>query len=247
LSPFSILLPPTAEQKRIVAKLDKALLSRISKGENAANRALQKEEELQRLCASGNPPKEDKWKSRYQVPPNPDTSDFPEPPREWAWASLYMIAEIGSGISVSQNRVVNNPVVKIADSLESKAEPVDMVLTNPPFGKKSSFTVIGKDGKNKTDKISYNRPEFWATTSNKQLNFVQHVYSMLNETGRAAIVVPDNVLFEGGAGEKIRRSLLETCNVHTLLRLPTGIWYSPGMKANVLFFDKKPNSKTHSH
>ena len=136
-----------------------------------------------------------------------------------------------------------NPLVKIVDSLEFKAEPVDMVLTNPPFGKKSSFTIIGKDGKNKTDKISYNRPEFWATTSNKQLNFVQHVYSMLNETGRAAIVVPDNVLFEGGAGEKIRRSLLERCNVHTLLRLPTGIWYSPGVKANVLFFDKKPNSK----
>lgn len=136
-----------------------------------------------------------------------------------------------------------NPLVKIADSLEFKTEPVDMVLTNPPFGKKSSFTIIGKDGKNKTNKISYNRPEFWATTSNKQLNFVQHVHSMLNETGRAAIVVPDNVLFEGGAGETIRRSLLETCNVHTLLRLPTGIWYSPGVKANVLFFNKKPNSK----
>ena len=136
------------------------------------------------------------------------------------------------------------PTVKITDSLEYKAESVDMVLTNPPFGKKSSFTIIGKDGKNKTKKISYNRPEFWATTSNKQLNFLQHVYSMINETGRAAIVIPDNVLFEGGAGEKIRKSLLERCNVHTLLRLPTGIWYSPGVKANVLFFDKKPNSKT---
>ena len=67
---------------------------------------------------------------------------------------------------------------------------------------------------------------------------------MLNETGRAAVVVPDNVLFEGGAGEKIRRTLLQRCDVHTLLRLPTGIWYSPGVKANVLFFDKKPVSKT---
>ncbi|MGA9365336.1 MAG: N-6 DNA methylase [Bacteroidota bacterium] len=133
-------------------------------------------------------------------------------------------------------------VVTIGDSLESKAkaEPVDMVLTNPPFGKKSSFTIIGKDGRNQTDKISYHRPDFWATTSNKQLNFVQHVYSMLKETGRAAVVVPDNVLFEGGAGEKIRRTLLQQCDVHTLLRLPTGIWYSPGVKANVLFFDKKP-------
>lgn len=137
-----------------------------------------------------------------------------------------------------------HPVIKIRDSLESKAEPVDMVLTNPPFGKKSSFTIIGENGKNHTDKISYERPDFWATTSNKQLNFVQHIYSMLKETGRAAVVVPDNVLFEGGAGEKIRRTLLERCEIHTLLRLPTGIWYSPGVKANVLFFDKKPVAKT---
>jgi type I restriction enzyme M protein len=137
-----------------------------------------------------------------------------------------------------------HPVVTICDSLESKVEPVDMVLTNPPFGKKSSFTIIGADGKNHTDKISYERKDFWATTSNKQLNFVQHVYSMLKETGRAAVVVPDNVLFESGAGEKIRRALLQQCDVHTLLRLPTGIWYSPGVKANVLFFDKKPSTKT---
>src|SRR4029077_16241602 len=92
--------------------------------------------------------------------------------------------------------------------------------------------------------ISYERSDFWATTSNKQLNFVQHVFSMLKETGRAAIVVPDNVLFEGGAGERIRRNLLERCNVHTLLRLPTGIWYSAGVKANVLFFDKKAAGKS---
>jgi type I restriction enzyme M protein len=135
-------------------------------------------------------------------------------------------------------------VVSISDSLESKADPVDMVLTNPPFGKKSSFTIIGAGGKSQTDKISYERPDFWETTSNKQLNFVQHVYSMLKETGRAAVVVPDNVLFEGGAGERIRRALLQRCEVHTLLRLPTGIWYSAGVKANVLFFDKKPVTKT---
>lgn len=137
-----------------------------------------------------------------------------------------------------------HPVISISDSLESKAEPVDMVLTNPPFGKKSSFIIIGADGKNQTDKISYERDDFWTTTSNKQLNFVQHVHSMLKENGRAAVVVPDNVLFEGGAGEKIRRALLQHCEVHTLLRLPTGIWYSPGVKANVLFFDKKPLAKT---
>jgi len=137
-----------------------------------------------------------------------------------------------------------HPVISIYDSLESSSDQVDMVLTNPPFGKKSSFTIIGADGKTQTDKISYERPDFWATTSNKQLNFVQHVYTMLKETGRAAVVVPDNVLFEGGAGEKIRRTLLQRCEVHTLLRLPTGIWYSPGVKANVLFFNKKPIAGT---
>lgn len=136
-----------------------------------------------------------------------------------------------------------HPVVSIADSLEKRAEPVDMVLTNPPFGKKSSFTIIGADGKTQTDKISYERSDFWTTTSNKQLNFVQHVYSMLKDGGRAAVVVPDNVLFEGSAGEKIRRALLQHCDVHTLLRLPTGIWYSPGVKANVLFFDKQKVAK----
>jgi type I restriction enzyme M protein len=135
------------------------------------------------------------------------------------------------------------PVVSVGDSLEAQSESVDMVLTNPPFGKKSSFTIVGEEGKSQTDKISYQRPDFWATTSNKQLNFVQHVHSMLNDTGRAAIVVPDNVLFEGGAGERIRRALLQRCAVHTLLRLPTGIWYSPGVKANVLFFDKRPITK----
>jgi type I restriction enzyme M protein len=134
----------------------------------------------------------------------------------------------------------NYPVIEIRDSLTSTMKPVDMVLTNPPFGKKSSFTIVGDHGKSHSDKISYERSGFWATTSNKQLNFVQHVYSMLNEKGRAAVVVPDNVLFEGGAGEKIRRSLLQLCDVHTLLRLPTGIWYSPSVKANVLFFDKMP-------
>src|SRR5262249_22252115 len=111
-------------------------------------------------------------------------------------------------------------------------------LTNPPFGKKSSVTFVGADGKEPTDRIYYKRPDFWATTSNKQLNFVQHVFSVLKPGGRAAIVVPDNVLYEGGAGEIIRRNLLQRADLHTILRLPTGIWYSPGVKANVLFFDR---------
>ncbi len=135
-----------------------------------------------------------------------------------------------------------HPVVEIKDSLKAPEKPVDLVLTNPPFGKKSSITIVGEDGKSQADRILYSRPDFWATTSNKQLNFLQHVYSILKENGRAAVVVPDNVLFEGGAGERIRRRLLEECNVHTLLRLPIGIWYSAGVKANVLFFEKlSPN------
>ena len=92
--------------------------------------------------------------------------------------------------------------------------------------------------------MTYLREDFWATTSNKQLNFLQHVRSLLKINGRAAIVVPDNVLFEGGAGETVRRRLLEQCDVHTLLRLPTGIFYAGGVKANVLFFDRKPPSET---
>lgn len=87
------------------------------------------------------------------------------------------------------------------------------------------------------------REDFWSSTTNKQLNFVQHVRSILETHGRAAVVVPDNVLFEGGAGETVRRKLLHDCDVHTLLRLPTGIFYAQGVKANVLFFDRKPASE----
>jgi type I restriction enzyme M protein len=130
--------------------------------------------------------------------------------------------------------------VKVADSLISKgSREFDMVLTNPPFGKKSSVTFIGEDGDDQREALTISREDFWATTSNKQLNFVQHVRSQLKIDGGAAVVVPDNVLFEGGAGETIRRRLLRDCDVHTLLRLPTGIFYAQGVKANVLFFDRK--------
>lgn len=135
-------------------------------------------------------------------------------------------------------------LITVDDSLRSApSEHFDMVLTNPPFGKKSSYKVIGADGETETETMSYLREDFWATTSNKQLNFLQHVRSLLTINGHAAIVVPDNVLFEGGAGETIRRRLLEQCDVHTLLRLPTGIFYAGGVKANVLFFDRKPPSE----
>jgi type I restriction enzyme M protein len=135
-------------------------------------------------------------------------------------------------------------IVSVDDALRSApAEHFDMVLTNPPFGRKSSYKVINALGEAEREDMSYLREDFWATTSNKQLNFVQHVKSLLTINGRAAVVVPDNVLFEGGAGETIRRKLLRECDLHTLLRLPTGIFYAGGVKANVLFFDRKPPSE----
>ncbi|HNX82084.1 MAG TPA: class I SAM-dependent DNA methyltransferase [Candidatus Omnitrophota bacterium] len=131
--------------------------------------------------------------------------------------------------------------VEVADALASKgSEHFDMVLTNPPFGKKSSTTIIGENGKAGKEKDTYERDDFWTTTSNKQLNFVQHIASILKVQGKAAVVVPDNVLFEGGAGETVRKKLLHDFDLHTILRLPTGIFYAQGVKANVIFFDKKP-------
>ena len=135
--------------------------------------------------------------------------------------------------------------IVVDDSLRS--EPgihYDMVLTNPPFGRKSSLTIVNSAGRSERESLMVERPDFWASTSNKQLNFLQHVRTLLKIHGRAAIVVPDNVLFEGGAGETVRRQLLSDCDVHTLIRLPTGIFYKPGVKANVLFFERKPASET---
>ncbi len=120
---------------------------------------------------------------------------------------------------------------------------VDYILTNPPFGKKSSMTFTNEEGEQESDDLTYNRQDFWATTSNKQLNFVQHIKTMLKVNGKATVVLPDNVLFEGGAGEIVRKKLLETTDLHTILRLPTGIFYKQGVKANVVFFDNKPASK----
>ncbi|TAM61689.1 MAG: SAM-dependent DNA methyltransferase [Rhodanobacter sp.] len=140
------------------------------------------------------------------------------------------------------------PAVERSDALISEPyKHFDYVLANPPFGKKSSMTITNEDGEEDRDALTYERQDFWQTTSNKQLNFLQHIVAMLKSTGQAAVVLPDNVLFEGGAGEKIRRKLLETCDVHTLLRLPTGIFYAQGVKANVLFFDNKPkDGKVHT-
>ena len=145
---------------------------------------------------------------------------------------LHNIGEIYGGVSISPNDALVAP----------SSITYDYVLANPPFGKKSSMSFTNEEGEQETDDLTYNRQDFWATTSNKQLNFVQHIRSMLKTTGKAAVVVPDNVLFEGGAGETIRRKLLENTDLHTILRLPTGIFYKPGVKANVIFFDNREAS-----
>lgn len=146
---------------------------------------------------------------------------------------LHNIGEIDGESMISPNDAL------VSDS----GKRFDYVLANPPFGKKSSMSFTNDEGEQEKDELTYNRQDFWATTSNKQLNFVQHIRTMLKTTGRAAVVVPDNVLFEGGAGETVRKKLLENTDLHTILRLPTGIFYANGVKANVLFFDNHAASK----
>lgn len=118
------------------------------------------------------------------------------------------------------------------DSLEKEPDTlVNVILANPPFGNRPAGSV------------DINRPDFYVETKNNQLNFLQHMMLMLKVGGRAAVVLPDNVLFEGGAGETIRKKLLSDFNLHTILRLPTGIFYAQGVKANVLFFTKGQPTK----
>lgn len=142
---------------------------------------------------------------------------------------LHNIGEIDGDVPISPNDALVAP----------SGRSFDYVLANPPFGKKSSMSFTNEEGEQETDDLTYNRQDFWATTSNKQLNFVQHIRTMMKTTGCAAVVVPDNVLFEGGAGETVRRKLLQNTDLHTILRLPTGIFYANGVKANVVFFDNK--------
>ncbi|NWF76961.1 MAG: SAM-dependent DNA methyltransferase [Nitrospirae bacterium] len=154
--------------------------------------------------------------------------------------NLYLHG-IGGEASLSSGQ--ESPI-EVGDSLVSEPkENYDIILTNPPFGKKSSITIVNGEGKTEKESLVYERPDFWTTTSNKQLNFLQHVKSLAKINGKVGIVVPDNVLFEGGAGEVVRRKLLAECDLHTILRLPTGIFYAQGVKANVLFFDRKPASE----
>jgi len=142
------------------------------------------------------------------------------------------------GIGSDESHIINSDALAM-----DPGDRFDIIMTNPPFGKKSSITIFNEEGKAQRESISYERDDFWTTTSNKQLNFLQHVKTIMKINGKCAIVVPDNVLFEGGAGETVRKKLLEQFDMHTLLRLPTGIFYASGVKANVLFFDKKPASE----
>ena len=143
------------------------------------------------------------------------------------------------GISADQS-----PIHSGVDSLANDpGNRFSMVLTNPPFGRKSSIQIVNEEGELEKDSHTYERQDFWTSTKNKQLNFLQHVKTLLKMHGSCAIVVPDNVLFEGGAGETVRRNLLQQFDVHTLLRLPTGIFYAQGVKANVLFFDASPHAR----
>ncbi len=138
----------------------------------------------------------------------------------------------------------SEPAVTADDAL--RADPgdrFDVILTNPPFGRKSSVRMVNAEGDEERQDLTVVRDDFWTSTGNKQLAFVQHVKTLLKIGGRAAVVVPDNVLFEGGAGEIVRRKLLHECDVHTMLRLPTGIFYAQGVKANVLFFDRRAASQ----
>lgn len=151
---------------------------------------------------------------------------------------LHGIGSFGDGSELGRSPI------HVSDSLASHpGEYFDIVLTNPPFGKKSSVTFVTDEGEIKRESQNIVREDFWTSTNNKDFSFVQHIKNILNMTGKAAVVVPDNVLFEGGAGEVVRRKLLHECDVHTLLRLPTGIFYAQGVKANVLFFDRKPASE----
>lgn len=161
--------------------------------------------------------------------------------------------ELGDGPArlASMNMILHGMVkpgaespIYVGDSLTADpGKRYSVVLANPPFGTKASNTFVTEDGKVGKNNLAILRPDFWVTTSNKQLNFVQHIKTILDVNGRAAVVLPDNVLFEGGAGETIRQRLLKEFDVHTLLRLPTGIFYAGGVKANVLFFEKKPASE----
>jgi type I restriction enzyme M protein len=175
-----------------------------------------------------------------------DGADLTPPQREHLRDTFAHGVDIGATTSrlASMNLLLHGLGSMSGESLIDQkdaliADPGDrwsIVLANPPFGRSSSSDIGGGDDNG----AEIFRQDFVVTTSNKQLNFLQHIMTILAIHGRAGVVLPDNVLFEGGAGETLRRKLLTAFDFHTLLRLPTGIFYKPGVKANVLFFDRKP-------
>lgn len=188
--------------------------------------------------------------SAYEHAAHPDTLTLKQ--RDHLQSGFATGTELGNGPArlAAMNMLLHGmgtangeSPIEVKDSLTADpGKRYSVVLANPPFGTKASNTFVGADGKVSKSDLEIVRDDFWVTTSNKQLNFVQHIKTILAINGRAAVVLPDNVLFEGGAGETVRRRLLKEFNVHTLLRLPTGIFYAGGVKANVVFFDKKPAS-----
>ena len=175
-----------------------------------------------------------------------DAADLTPPEREHLRTAFARGVDIGSTTSrlASMNLLLHGLGSITGESLIDRndaliADPGErwsVVLANPPFGRSSSSDIGGAGD----DGAEIFRQDFVVTTANKQLNFLQHIMTILDINGRAGVVLPDNVLFEGGAGETLRRKLLTAFDFHTLLRLPTGIFYKPGVKANVLFFDRKP-------
>lgn len=149
------------------------------------------------------------------------------------------------------------PIIEVGDALaKSPKRHATLVLANPPFGRSSGINVSGKQADAEAGdrgNVTYNRPDFWVseqTTTNKQLNFIQHIGTQLTDKGRAAVVVPDGVLYEGGAGsvgDLVRRELLTGYNLHTMLRLPENIFYAGGVKAHVLFFEAVPGHRSDDH
>lgn len=170
--------------------------------------------------------------ARYVRSQTDDFFDLPEDVQKFEFTEAFTGCELVQDTHrlALMNAMLHNMYGKIilGDTLSDDGTALkdfDLVLTNPPFGTK-------KGGETSS------RSDFTFTTSNKQLNFLQHIYHSLKRGGRAAVILPDNVLFADGDGEKIRVDLMHKCNLHTVLRLPTGIFYAQGVKTNVLFFKR---------
>jgi type I restriction enzyme M protein len=174
---------------------------------------------------------------RYIKAHTDDLGTLTEAQHEFQRASAYHAVELVPDTRrlAVMNAIIHNieGTITLGNTLSQEGKDLpksDLILSNPPFGTKRG----GEQS---------NRDDFTYPTSNKQLAFLQHIYRNLKPRGRAAVVLPDNVLFEGGVGQKIRADLMDKCELHTIVRLPTGIFYAQGVKTNVLFFTKGPAHK----